>query len=128
MKESMVAMSGAIMPEPLAIPFSVTGTLPTSARRVASFGKVSVVMIARAASAHRSSRARGAISFSTALNFEASSGSPMTPVDAMNTRSGSHPAASAAKAAVASTVSRPRHPVKAFALPELTTRARPLPC
>ena len=45
----MVAMSGAIMPEPLAIPAIVTGTPSISAVAAAPLGKVSVVMIARAA-------------------------------------------------------------------------------
>ena len=49
-KESIVAMSGAIMPAPLAIPLIVTSTPPMVAVRVATFGKVSVVMIALAAS------------------------------------------------------------------------------
>ena len=48
-KTSIVAMSGAIMPEPLAKPAIVTGTPPSSTRAAAPFGKVSVVMIARAA-------------------------------------------------------------------------------
>ena len=48
----MVAMSGAIMPEPLATPAIFTGTPSTSADATAPFGKVSVVMIARAASPH----------------------------------------------------------------------------
>ncbi|MCY1305164.1 hypothetical protein D9M70_549540 [compost metagenome] len=37
-KESIVAMSGAIMPAPLAIPLVVTLTPPISAMRVATFG------------------------------------------------------------------------------------------
>ena len=42
-------MSGAIIPEPLAKPVIVTGTPSSSTRATAPFGKVSVVMIARAA-------------------------------------------------------------------------------
>ncbi len=49
-KDSMVAMSGAIMPAPLAMPLIVTATPPIFAVRVATLGKVSVVMIALAAS------------------------------------------------------------------------------
>ncbi|MNL51751.1 hypothetical protein D3C87_1748740 [compost metagenome] len=37
-KDSIVAMSGAIMPAPLAIPLIVTLTPPISAVRVATFG------------------------------------------------------------------------------------------
>ena len=47
-KASMVAMSGAIMPAPLAKPLMVT-VVPPRALAVASFGNVSVVMIALAA-------------------------------------------------------------------------------
>ncbi len=49
MNASMVAISGAIMPAPLAKPLMVTVVLPMRARAVASFGNVSVVMMARAA-------------------------------------------------------------------------------
>ncbi len=49
-KASMVAMSGAIMPAPLAMPLIVTLALPSFTVAVATFGKVSVVMIALAAS------------------------------------------------------------------------------
>ena len=48
-KDSMVAMSGAIMPAPLAMPLMVTVALPSFTVAVATFGKVSVVMIALAA-------------------------------------------------------------------------------
>jgi hypothetical protein len=46
----MVAMSGAIMPAPLAKPLMVTSVPPSRARAVANFANVSVVMIALAAS------------------------------------------------------------------------------
>ncbi len=42
----MVAISGAIMPAPLAMPLTVTVALPMRAVAVATLGKVSVVMIA----------------------------------------------------------------------------------
>ena len=42
------------MPDPLAIPLIRTVPPPSSAVRVAPFGNVSVVMIPRAASSHRS--------------------------------------------------------------------------
>ena len=51
-KDSIVAISGAIMPEPLAIPTRVTSDLPIFTLRMDAFGNVSVVMIAAAASAH----------------------------------------------------------------------------
>ena len=49
MKTSMVAMSGAIMPEPLAMPLMVTVLPPSFTLTVAALGKVSVVMMALAA-------------------------------------------------------------------------------
>ena len=48
-KASMVAMSGAIMPAPLAMPQIVTVASPSFAVAAAPFGKVSVVMMALAA-------------------------------------------------------------------------------
>ncbi|MGY4366337.1 hypothetical protein ACVW1A_002402 [Bradyrhizobium sp. LB1.3] len=47
--DSIVAMSGAIMPAPFAMPLIVTLALPSFTVAVATFGKVSVVMIALAA-------------------------------------------------------------------------------
>ena len=83
-KDSIVAISGAIMPAPLAMPLIVTRTPSISAVRVASFGKVSVVMMARAAAAQAAGppSARAAHSASTPSNRSAGSGSPITPVEA----------------------------------------------
>ena len=50
--DSMVAISGAIIPEPLAIPTIETWVFPIFNLRIAAFGKVSVVIMAAAASAH----------------------------------------------------------------------------
>ncbi len=50
-KASIVAMFGAIMPAPLAMPPIVQGAPPSVSSTEASFGLVSVVMMARAASA-----------------------------------------------------------------------------
>src|ERR1700757_1848237 len=63
----------------------------------------------------------------TASNLVASSGSPITPVDARNTSDGLQPAALAAMSAVSLVAARPDLPVKALALPELTTSARAAP-
>jgi hypothetical protein len=127
-KDSMVAMSGAIMPEPLAMPLIRTSVLPSFAVAVASFGNVSVVMIERAAARQFSGRAASAALRSTRPITSASSGSPITPVEAMNTSPALQPAASAASAAVRFTAAIPFAPVKALALPELTTSARAFPC
>ena len=67
----------------------------------------------------------------TPSNALASSGSPMTPVEARNTSFGLQPMARAAISAVNLQACRPLLPVKALALPELTTSARgfaPLSC
>src|SRR6516165_874582 len=60
----------------------------------------------------------------TALKTCAASGSPITPVEARNTSEVLQPTAAAANFAVIAQASRPLLPVKALALPELTTSAR----
>src|SRR3546814_8590735 len=71
-KPNIVAMSGAIMPEPLAMQFSVTSEAPMRTVRVATLGNVSVVMIAAAAAGHASAdrrlRSAGRDRKSTRLN------------------------------------------------------------
>ena len=57
----------------------------------------------------------------------ASSGSPMTPVEAMKISLGLAPIALAAASATSATAATPRPPVKALALPELTMSARAFP-
>ena len=127
MNDSIVAMSGAIMPAPLAMPLIVTLALPSLTVAVATFGKVSVVMIALAASIQPSGPASSAIASSTPSNLVASSGSPITPVEARNTSAGLQPIALAASCAVSAVAFLPVLPVKALALPELTTSARAPP-
>ena len=100
--DSMVAMSGMIMPEPLAMPLIMTLALPSFTVAVATFGKVSVVMIAFAAPIHSPGAACSASVASTPSNLVASSGSPITPVEARNTSFGLHPTALAAIAPSAS--------------------------
>ena len=126
-KLSMVAMSGAIMPAPLAMPLRVTGTPPRSTVAVASLGKVSVVMMARAASAMPSSRASATSRSSTPSKRVASSGSPMTPVEARKISPAGAPLARPAISAVRAVEATPVRPVKALALPELTTSSRAFP-
>jgi len=124
--DSMVAMSGAIMPAPLAMPLMVTVPLPMLAVAVATLGKVSVVMIALAASFQNFPVAAVTSPSITPSNALALSGSPITPVEARNTSFGLQPIARAAISAVNLQASRPVFPVKALALPELTTSARGL--
>ncbi len=125
--ESIVAISGAIMPAPLAMPLMVTLALPSFTVAVATFGKVSVVMIAFAALIQSSDAADVANVASTPSNLVASSGSPITPVEARNTSLALQPTALEAIEAVSAVDCRPVLPVKALALPEFTTSARALP-
>src|SRR5262249_4996370 len=129
--DSIVAMSGAIMPAPLAMPQIVTGVAPNRTIAAAPFGNVSVVMIALAAASQAPGAAPATRSAITAVNLVASSGSPITPVEARNTSVGLQPTALLAIEAVSLVDSRPDLPVKALALPELTTSAAapaPLSC
>ena len=126
-KDSMVAMSGAIMPAPFAMPLMVTVVPPIFACAVATFGNVSVVMMAFAASRKRPGAAFSAKPCITPLKRCAGSGSPITPVEARKTSVGLQPEALLASVAVKVVASRPVLPVKAFALPEFTTSARALP-
>ena len=126
-KDSMVAISGAIIPAPLAMPLIVTDTPPISQVAVATFGKVSVVIIARAASRMPSGAAFLTSLSSTPSNFVASSGSPITPVEARKISPAVAPVALEAICAVSLVEATPFLPVKALALPELTTSARALP-
>src|SRR3977135_4231370 len=64
----------------------------------------------------------------TPPNFVASSGSPITPVEARKTCDGLQRVAAAAILAVSLVASRPDLPVKAVALPELTTSTLATPC
>ena len=123
----MVAMSGAIIPEPLAMPFIVTARPSISARAVASFGKVSVVTMASAAAAQPSAESPPYRSGSAARILPTGRGSPITPVEETKVSSAVQPTRPEAEAAVRAVASAPALPVKALALPELTTSARARP-
>ncbi len=84
-------------------------------------------MMALAASNQKSLVPEAARPSSTPENFVASSGSPITPVEARKTSPSLQPTALAAASAVILVDSRPLRPVKALALPELTTTARATP-
>src|SRR5471030_2443747 len=126
-KPSIVAMSGAIMPEPFRKPLTVTVFSPILAWRVASLGNVSVVMIDADAAAQLSSRAPLIRAGTTATIFSHSSGWPITPVEAMKTSLSGQPSAWATERVLSSTALSPSLPVKALALPALTMIARTLP-
>ena len=119
-KPSIVAMSGAIIPEPLQNPAMVTRWPPSGSTSAAPLGKVSVVMIARAASSPASSCRFAFSSSSLAAIFSWGRGSPITPVEAIQTPDFGAPVALATAAASASTASTPFLPVKALELPEFT--------
>ena len=94
---------------------------------VAALGKVSVVMMARAAMPQAAGSAVSA-SFGRALVMKlGSSGSPMTPVEAWKISCGLQSRSFAADLATALTVATPAFPVKALALPALMTAARAEP-
>ena len=125
--DNMVAMSGMIMPAPLAMPLMVTLALPSFTVAVATFGKVSVVMIAFAALIQSPGWAVSASVASTPSNLVPSSGSPITPVEARKTSLVEQPTAFAAIEAVSAVDCLPVLPVNALALPEFTTSARAAP-
>ena len=118
-------MSGAIMPEPLAMPAMRIGPPSPAISALAPFGKVSVVMIARAAISMASSlRASVSAPIFTVMR-SSGSGSPITPVEEENTRAAGIPSAAATAPVTRSTAACPPAPVKALALPEFTTMAAP---
>src|SRR6056297_59175 len=118
-------MSGAIMPDPLAMPAMVTVSPPISTIRLAPLGKVSVVMMARAAASMPvSSSVPTRLSMTVSMR-SCGRRSPMTPVDDVKTRLSGTPAAAEAAWQRAATLSSPARPVKALALPELTRNAAP---
>jgi len=84
-------------------------------------------MIALPASVQRPASALATISSSKCAKRAASSGSPITPVEARNTSEVVQPTAFAAVCAVSAVDCLPVLPVKALALPEFTTSARACP-
>ena len=128
MKPSIVAMSGMIMPLPFTIPTIITRVPATMALAVAALGKVSVVPMALVAASQSAwpSAAWACVTPDSARST--GSGTPITPVEALNTWSGLQPSTSATRAACALAASRPDMPVKALLLPALTISPRAWPC
>src|SRR6056297_236711 len=118
-------MSGAIMPEPCAMPAIVTVCPPISTVAEAPLGKVSVVMIARAAASTPPGDRSAFNSPIFAVIRSWGSGSPMTPVEDEKTRASGRPSASATADVTLRTASIPALPVNALAFPEFTTIAAP---
>ena len=126
MKLSMVAMLGAIMPEPLAMPAMRTLTPSISASAKAPLANVSVVMMADAAAGQLSAATPSVISSSRAVIFSSGKSTPMTPVEPSITSFARQPIRLAA-AATRLAAAAPGLPVKELAQPALTTRPRTEP-
>ena len=107
-KASMVARFGAIMPAPFAIAPTRQVFSPTRKSTTTCFGFVSVVMMARAASAPPSRETRGAASAIPARSFAIGRRTPMTPVEATTTSSARQPTARATSSARLARVGEPR--------------------
>ena len=129
MTPSIVAMLGAIMPLPLAMPPTVTVRSPSVERdrdllgeRVGGHDGRRQHRVAPAP-AERRDRAR----IPPSTMSSTGSGTPMTPVDATTTSCGSHASASPTTCAVSTAAASPWAPVQAFALPALMTTARATP-
>ena len=124
-KASMVAMFGAIMPEPLAMPAMFTATPSISQLAPAPFGNVSVVMIAAAASGQFTG-ARLRFGRAAAI-FTSSSTTPMTPVEAASISRVSTPMCAPAASSARLHAASPAGPVKELAQPALTSSPRAPP-
>src|SRR5688572_13667812 len=121
-KPSRVAMSGRIMPAPLAMPVTVASPRESFTFMEAAFATVSVVMMACADEAQSASPSRA--SGSAAMMRSAGSGCMMTPVEKGRICSGLQRSAAASALQTCMARFTPSAPVPAFALPVLTTSAR----
>ena len=111
------------MPAPLTMPVARTGTPSISTATEAALGAVSVVMMARAASAQPSPRAHATAASIPWRITSMGRNSPMTPVEKGSTWSARTPTAAPRWAQEARASARPRSPVAALALPLFTTSA-----
>src|SRR5207249_4902468 len=121
---SSVAMSGWIMPAPLAMPPTVTIPAGVSKRTAQCLGRVSVVMMARAASGPPSGVRRPAAARKPSATCSSGSGTPITPVDSTSAVRGGRPAACSAACAIARAAASPGAPVQAFATRAFIATAR----
>ena len=119
-------MSGAIMPEPFAIPLIFTDFPSTLMVSPAPFEKVSVVIIAAAAAAKLSSRKEFFKTGIAFISLSTGSGSPITPVDDVRMLLSGKPSESDKAVTSFLTDRSPTLPVKALAFPEFTRKAKPL--
>ena len=109
-KPSMVAMFGRIMPAPLAMPVTVTVLPPMSTRRDTALGRVSVVMIASAASSQWPGCSRSIAAGRPATSRSTGRGSMITPVENGSTWAGSQPSSFASASQVARAAAGPLRP------------------
>src|SRR5213594_768316 len=116
-----------IIPAPLAMPPTVIAPLGVSRRTAQCLGRVSVVMIARAASAPPSAESRSAAWRRPSATGATGNGTPITPVERTSAVLGGRPAASSAAWAMARAASRPAAPVQAFATRAFIATARTRP-
>ena len=123
-KQNIVAWRGEIMPAPFACAASRTdGPDGSATSRHARFGPASLVRIASAKSpASAASAPQAARAPLTTLSRGSSS--PITPVDATPTWSGSSSSSSATARCIARAVSSPRSPSPTLEQPEFATTAR----
>jgi hypothetical protein len=124
-KQSVVAIFGAIIPAPLTVAAIVISVPEILSRCTACFGFGSVVIIDFAKSSPALEEAE---SFAAALEIPAvilliGSCSPMIPVEATKTLCGSSSICPAVLLHIFTALAIPNLPVQALALPELTTTA-----
>src|SRR5258705_7024068 len=127
MKPSMVAMFGSIIPEPFAIAPIENEPRGVVTRTACSLGNGSVVMIACAASLPLPCASDEHASWMPATTRSIGSATPITPVEATSTCSGSQPSALATSSVIRRALASPSSPVQAFAQPLFTTMAQPVP-
>src|SRR5262245_7153451 len=123
----MVAMRGSIMPEPFAMPTAAQRLPATRKLAPRAFGRVSVVMIARAARGRPCGESAAAASRMPASIFASGSGIPITPVEAQSTSRSASPSARAASAHMRSAARSPAAPIATFETPLFATIARARP-
>ena len=124
-RASMVAMFGASMAAPLAMPPTVNPSPETTT----SFGTVSVVMMALAASAADSARPVRAITIGSisGMTWSIGNGMPIRPVWQIRISSAVAPMSPATAVHSRSAASRPGTPVATLALPDVRITPAALP-
>ncbi len=114
----VVAISGAIIPEPFAMPSTLA--LPAFAEHILGYVSVVIMACAKRVASGLNPSTRGAIFF---MIFSAGSLTPITPVDSGMTSCCPTPSSEAMHFIMMEASFRPASPVHAFALPELATIA-----